>query len=336
MRLKTFTAPDMPAALRMIRDDLGQHALILNTRKVRNAKGDPTLEITAALNEPAEPTTAVPPPAPHALPRPSTLEPQTSSLEATLKSHHLPAELVERLAAAAQGLSAAQFSPADGLEMLLHKLLPLQPLEALLPAARAQAFVGPHGAGKTSLIIRLARQWKASGAHIAMFSLDDHKLAGFEPLAQAAGIFDIPARLLTDARDLAPLAQKLGPSLRILIDTPGLSPTDRAGQRRLRQKLEALNLPLHTHLLLPAAWHGEHLALLPAAYQTLKPDTLVAARLDEALALGPLVAALAGCGLATGLSTTSPELTVPAQPLSARALAEALSQPPRQPWELGA
>lgn len=344
MRLKTYTAADMPAALRLIRDELGQNALILNTRKVKNARGEPTLEITAAINEPELPTTEVPPPpvADKKLPAymqgakvMSSAQANHAELDSVLRAHKLPAELVARLTAAVQGLTAAQFSPTDALEMVLAKTLPLKGLADLLPTSHAHVFVGPHGAGKTSLIIRLAQQWKNSGAQIVMFSLDNLKLGGFEPLEQAAEIFDIPARLITDFKDLSNLGRQLGPSLRILIDTPGLAPADRVGQQKLRAQLMALNLPLAVHLLLPAAFHGEQLPLLPAAYQTLHPASLIASRLDEALAIGPLVATLAGAGLHSGLATNSPQLTVPVQNLSPRWLAEILSTLPRQPWELG-
>jgi flagellar biosynthesis protein FlhF len=377
MRLKTYTAPDMQAALRLIRDELGQQALILNTRKIKNAKGEPTLEITAALNEPdtltSGPTTNIPAPmegpvpasilpayssaapAPAALPKtvpafmqnakvvhsqPAATPTQMpldlqASLETILRGHKLPVDLIERLTAAVKGLTAAQFSPADALEMVLGKTLSLKPAADLLPATHAHAFAGPHGAGKTSFIIRLAQQWKNSGAQLVVLSLDNLKLGGFDPLEKAAEIFHIPVKLLTEPKDLSALGRQLGPSLRILIDTPGLAPADRIGQQKLRQRLDDLNLPLQTHLLLPAAWHGEQLPLLPAAYQSLKADSLIAARLDEALTLGPLVATLAGTKMPTGLATNNPQLTVPVQQLSARWIAEMLTQLPRQPWELG-
>jgi flagellar biosynthesis protein FlhF len=361
MRLKTYTAPDMQAALRLIRDELGQQALILNTRKIKNAKGDLTLEITAAVNEPEEPTTAVPAPmegpvpesilptakpsavpafmqnarvvhAPAANAKPVNLH---ASLESILRGHKLPTDLTERLLAAVKGLTAAQFSPADALEMVLGKTLHLQAAADLLPTSHAHAFVGPHGAGKTSFIIRLAQQWKNTGAQLVVLSLDSLKLGGFDPLAKAAEIFDIPVKLVSEPKDLSALGRQLGPSLRILIDTPGLAPADRVGQQKLLMRLQDLRLPLHTHLLLPAAWHGEQLPLMPAAYQTLEPSSIIAARLDEALTLGPLVATLAGTRMPTGLATNNPQLTVPVQQLSARWVAEMLTQPPRQPWELG-
>jgi flagellar biosynthesis protein FlhF len=56
MKIRTFTAPSVPLALRQVHDDLGDRAVILNTRTLP-AGGDPGLrvEVTAALDEEAMP-----------------------------------------------------------------------------------------------------------------------------------------------------------------------------------------------------------------------------------------------------------------------------------------
>lgn len=56
MQVKVFEAPDMAAALKMIREALGPDALILSTRSVRKGKtgllGKTMLEVTAAIESP--------------------------------------------------------------------------------------------------------------------------------------------------------------------------------------------------------------------------------------------------------------------------------------------
>ncbi len=63
MKVKTYKAIDMQEAMRLIKRDLGPHAVILSTRKVMEGKkafgllGRPTVEVTAA-SEAAEPRPA--------------------------------------------------------------------------------------------------------------------------------------------------------------------------------------------------------------------------------------------------------------------------------------
>lgn len=339
MRIKTITADNMADALRIIRDQLGPEALILGTRKVKNSSGQPTLEITAAVTD--EPETPIPtPPAlasvlasarPGAQAAPPPAEPPPPSLSQTLHAHGLPADLSERLLTALPALQQAGFSAAEGLEMLLTKLLPLKPLPEVLPKGRVHVFVGPTGAGKTTLIAKLAVQARQTGTTIGLMSLDDQKIAGFEPLAVTAEALGEQAFLLSTPEDLTAAAQALGPRQWVFIDTPGLSPYNRPAMVALKARLQALGMPCTVHLVVPANLHGPALALLPLAFQPLNPQSIMFTRLDETSHLGPLVATLAGHGLAGGVATNHPLVSQPALPLTGHWLAGALAAPPRQP-----
>ena len=345
MRIKTITAENMPEALRIIRDQLGPEALILGTRKVKNSNGQPTLEITAAVTD--EPDTPIPtPPAlaavlagikpaapPAVTPQPAQPAPhqQADQLIQTLGAHSIPADLSERLLTALPALRQAGFTEAEGLDMLLTKLLPLKPLAELLPKGRVHVFVGPTGAGKTTLISKLAVQARQTGTSIGLMSLDDQKIAGFEPWAIAAEAMGEQAYLVSHPEDLTAAAQSLGPRQWVFIDTPGLSPYDRRGMLSLRKRLQALGLPVTAHLVVPANLHGSSMALLPLAFQPFRPQSIIFTRLDETAHFGPLVATLAGHGIAGGLATDTPSISQPALPLTGRWLAEALTSAPRQP-----
>jgi flagellar biosynthesis protein FlhF len=60
MLVKVFEAPDMPSALKLVKDSLGPDALILSTRTVRKGAlgvfGGSLLEVTAAVE--SKPATA--------------------------------------------------------------------------------------------------------------------------------------------------------------------------------------------------------------------------------------------------------------------------------------
>ena len=50
MKIRKFVAPSVPQALRQVRDDLGDQAVILNTRQIPGENGRQHVEITAALD----------------------------------------------------------------------------------------------------------------------------------------------------------------------------------------------------------------------------------------------------------------------------------------------
>ncbi|PIZ29686.1 MAG: hypothetical protein COY40_06425, partial [Alphaproteobacteria bacterium CG_4_10_14_0_8_um_filter_53_9] len=169
MRLKTLTAPTMPEALRLIRTQLGQDALILSTRKIKTADGIETLEITAALpdNDTETPTL----PAPQFTPQDTKTKTQDTP-KTPLSAHLLPKALEERLKTATKGLVEANFSEEEALEMTLPKILPLTTPAGQLTGGMLHVFVGPHGAGKTTLMGKLALQAAASGQKVGLMSLD--------------------------------------------------------------------------------------------------------------------------------------------------------------------
>ena len=350
MRIKTLTAPHMADALKIIREQLGPEALILSTRKVKNASGEPTLEITAAVEDTDPPTLpllspkpkgATPPgggtinlAAPRGALRPAAKPaPQAPSLAATLKAHNIPPDLCTRLTEAATGLEASGFAPADALEMLLGKLLRFTPPQELVARGKAHVLVGPSGAGKTTLIAKLGIHAKRQGLTVGLMSLDDQKIAGFEPLQVAAKALGEKAYLIRDGKDLAAAARQLGPRHLILIDTPGLGPYKRLELNTFRARLEALKIPLTAHLVLPATHNPAELEKLPLAFGAFNPASLLFTKLDETVHMGGLVSTAHDHALPLGVASDSPDFATAPLTLAPRWLAEHLARFPQQPWE---
>jgi flagellar biosynthesis protein FlhF len=333
MRITTLTADKMTDALRMIREQLGPEALILNTRKV-TVNGTETLEITAAINEP-DPT---PPKAtPHAVfSAPSKAEPAPplpNLLQSTLQAHQLPSSLLNPLATALPGLKAAGFTEAEALAMLLGKQLKFLSATETLPQGGVHVYVGPHGAGKTTLVAKLALQAKQQGRKFGILSLDNQKIGGFEPLAIAAEIFGEHAFLINSIDDLHSAAAKLGHRQALLIDTAGINAFAPRGLLTLQQQLGALNLPMQVHLVLPANLNPADLGTLPVACHNLNIASLIFTKLDCTTRFGALVATANGSGLPLGLATHAADMATPPLHLTPEWLAETLLQLPQQPWE---
>lgn len=343
MRIRTLTAPRMADALTIIRQELGPEALILSTRKVTNAQGEPTLEITAAINEPepatqpveaAQPTQHRPSAAhpPHPQPRPQTSS-SAADLTSILRQHGVAPALIDKLTAALPGLQTAGFSAPEALEMLLSKLATFLPAADILKPGQAHLFIGPPGAGKTTFISKLAIQTKQNGRTVGILSLDDQKLAGFEPLAITAETLGDSAHLLTGPASLKTAAQSLGPRHLLLIDTPALNPYQPQAFTQLKQRLDSLGLPTICHLVIPADLNADDMALLPVATHRFNPTSLVITKLDCTTRYGAILNTASASGLPLGLASHSGNVATPPLSLTPQWLGQALGTLPRQPWE---
>lgn len=335
MRIRTLTAEKMEDALRLIREELGPEALILGTRKVPGPDGKPTLEITAAVNEPEPATRPLENTTPALPPTPATPMP-SNSLQGVLETHSTAPGLITKITAALPGLASAGFTPGEALEMLLAKLVTFRSPADLLPPGKAHLFIGPHGAGKTTIISKLAIQAKKQGRTVGLLSLDDQKIGGFEPLAIAAEIMGETAHLLSSATDLRTAASSLGPRHLLLIDTAGLNPYQPQALTALKRRLDELGLPTLNHLVIPASLNAADMAALPVACHRFGLTSLVFSKLDSTTRYGALLSTAAQAGLPVGLASHSADMAAPPLALTASWLAEALSTQPHQPWEFAA
>ncbi len=334
MKLKTFIAPNMKDALKIIRQDLGREAIILSTRKIKNDEGKSGLEITAALDEETHtPPVLEAPILKKKLPPFSSQKPKQSKLSACLKHHGLKGDILNILSKASAGLKDAGFSEEDALEMVLSKRIPFQPPEALITKGRAHVFLGPTGAGKTTFITKLAIQLKGSGHKIGLLSLDDQKIAGFEPLRVVANIMSEQAFLLQSKEDLARAGKELGKRNYLFIDTPGLNVYNEESLKTFKKRLDDLGLPLTCHLVLPAGMSIREITTILPQFTRFNPVSCLFTKLDEIGHYGSMAHIALNSSLYIGLVTNSQEPQDAPVPLDATSITKLLLQHPRQPWE---
>jgi len=154
---------------------------------------------------------------------------------------------------------------------------------------RITALVGPPGSGKTTTLVKLAvTQAVAGGGSVRLISADTHRIGGAEQLRTYAAILGVPFQAVENTAALANAIDSAPPAAKILIDTPGLSPsmlsevgTELAAFLGRRQDID-------THLVLTAT---ENQLVLEKAAQRLSlcsPSKLIFTRLDEAETLGAL------------------------------------------------
>ena len=301
MRLKLFHAPNMTAAMALVRDSLGPDALILSTRRVSDG-----VEVTAAL-EPA-PTEAPPLPAPPPTPPPPfpTVDPARN---AALAWHGVPPGLVEALAPG----QLADTLPG----VLLFGDLPLDGAAPLLVA-------GPPGAGKTLTVAKLATRLVMTGRTPLVVTADGRRAGAPEQLAAYTRLLGLT---LVVASTPAPLSRALARSQDspVLIDTPGLDPFDASARGELLALAAAAGAV--TALVLPAGLDPAEARELAEAFAEAGATLLIATRLDVSRRLGGVLAA-ATAGLTVTEAGTGPGAADGLRPLTPELLASRLTIPP--------
>lgn len=281
MRLKLYRAPDVAAALRLVRAELGPDALILATRRVGDG-----VELTAAL-EPAAPE---PPPVADA------------AREAALAWHGVPSDVAGRLMAGPLDAALAAALP--------FRKLPLETGDAPLLLA------GPPGGGKTLTVARLAARLVLSGTAPLAITADGQRAGATEQLAAFTRLLGLTLVVASHPVTLArALARRQG-GAPVLIDAPGGDPFDPAYRDTVSGL--AATAGATVVMVLPAGYDAHEAADLAGAFAELGATYLVPTRLDLARRLGAVLSAAAagpalaeagiGPGVADGLTALTPAL----------------------------
>ena len=335
MRLKRLLAQDMAHALRLIKSELGDHAIIVSTRKLSAADGKPTLELTVAVDDPL-PTAAPSPTTAATVRRLEDVAPHQSRQAThsphpldTLLQHGVDLALFEKIQHGLQALHAAGFNAAEGLAVLLGKLLQLSPPASVLPADRPLVVLGPTGVGKTTTIAKLAIRAKQQQRSVRLISLDTYKIGGLEQFQIYADALGLPALIAKDADDLAAAWATASSADLVLIDTPGLNPLETTRLQALKETLQSI-APAFI-LTLPATLSALQCQQYQQAWGPLGLSALLFTKLDESPALGPLVNAAAQFNLPWCFVADGQRVPHDLLELDATSLAQRLLQPPTLP-----
>jgi flagellar biosynthesis protein FlhF len=278
MRLKSYIAPSMAEAMQLIRQELGEDAIIVSTQRAAGGKG---VRITAALEPGDVDDTAFD------LIDDADRVPVTDVIKDALNDHNLPQRLVEQLAAAARssGLDDAQAACAAALESCF--------VFAPLPdhgAPRPFLLVGPPGNGKSMTVAKLAARSTMKGRRVGVISADNVRAGANSQLAAFTSILKIE---LISARGPETLQRAIadcqGSYDIIFVDSPGLNPFKQNDLDYLAAMVEAANVePI---LVLAAGSDPVEAAEIGEAFGSVGATRLLATRLDTTRRLGSILAA---------------------------------------------
>lgn len=220
--------------------------------------------------------------------------PELTRMAAMLQSYDLPAEWAQpilsraalRLGSEDRG-SAIRRIVAEELRMGVSFDVGVDPGNG----RRVVALVGPPGAGKTTMLVKLAMRLGVSARRPALvLTTDTYRVAAADQLRTYAGVLGLPFQLVESPGGLASALMEHRQKELILIDTPGFSPRDWESAREWADMIEA-NPEVCVQLVLPATMRASDMRAVVRRWAIFRPDQLIFTRMDETSAYGGCVAA---------------------------------------------
>ncbi len=352
MKIVRHTAPEMRQALRAIREQLGEDAVILSSRR-----GPQGVEVTAAVDfdaahldsaaEPAElRVTAAPAFTNAAAPTDATteamgnelktlrrmLETQLAQLAWNERSRRNPVHvellrelseigvaqdladhLVGQLPAGVDLTQGRRFTVA-GLSQYL-----LVTGDRWLDSGGRVAFIGATGVGKTTVLAKLAVRWilRHGPQELAIVASDTVRIGAQDQMHALGQLLGVPVHVPERFEALPQLLSRLSRHRLVLIDTPGASVREAQFEARLAVLGSCAPL-LEPALVLAASTQAGALEETIQRCAVLKPTSCLLTKMDEAASLGGALSALIGARLP--VSYVSDGQRVPEDLRPARAL----------------
>lgn len=291
MLVKRFNARTCSQALARVREEFGESAAILETRR-----HDGGVEVVAAAERPGPASSNARATWSGAAPV-SAVGEQLAWLVGALEHRGFSLILAERIAAAAQANldpethrnEAAVFDYARSLLALWIG----SEAGGSGGESSTRILVGPPGVGKTCTTAKLAaREVLAGGRKVVLATMDNRRLGGAEQIESYARVLDVPFRVIRRREDLLSARDEAGEGGRLFIDSPGISRGEDQAMAQLGGLLEGVRRD-EIELLLAADHDVESLSESLQRFRGLGVGAVGATRTDEAIRRGCLVTALA-------------------------------------------
>jgi flagellar biosynthesis protein FlhF len=323
MRLKSFHASSVTEAMKMIRESLGEDAIIVST--VEEPTGG--VSVTAAVDSPASG---------HQFfnyDRDATeddsgwlqydaeqdISAVAEDLTDLLIKHAVPEDIIDQIVSCAGIVGLEQTHIA--LVAALEHIFSYRPLSDM-PTGRPMILVGPPGAGKTLAVAKIAARVALSGKKPAVITTDTLRAGGTEQLAAFTRIMNVQLYKAKTGIELRTLIDSVSSADQILIDSSGLNPFRSDDMRALARLIAVADMePL---LVLPSGYDAEECGEMARIYAALGVRYLMPTRLDIGRRLGGLLAAAHHGGMIFTDASDTPQVADGLLPLSPDKLAHLL------------
>lgn len=299
MRVKRFTAETLEEAVEQVKEEFGEDALIIETRRVGggvfNFWRRQAYEVVAALDKPAV--------APRKRPtrEPVAREPVANGapdpwfrLHARLISQGMPETSAQGIVRTVRERVEKGEGPKEWDRVLqaagryMAEGLTCVGAEEALNEGGVVPLIGPTGVGKTSTLAKLAANFSLLGERrVAIVTTDTQRLGAVEQLRTYTDLVQIPLAVADGPDRLREHVQAHGDKDLILVDTAGCNPYASDELSELQTFLEALDSP-RTHLVVSATTKMEDLLDIARRFDRVGYDRVIVSKVDETRTYGAL------------------------------------------------
>jgi flagellar biosynthesis protein FlhF len=353
MRLKSFYAKTVTEAMHMVRETLGEDAIIVATREERGGKA---VRVTAAVDNYYTDQDDEFDMHNHAYARPQRggqHNDHTSSTQApdrwnqyqeeddmdehavieqltdAMLRHAVPEDITDQVISCATVLALQD--PEECLTAAFEHLFAFRPLSQK-SSRTATMLVGPPGAGKTLLTAKLAARGVMNKQKVAVITTDTLRAGAVEQLAAFTKIMRVDLQKAGNARDLRDALDNTRGFDQVIIDTGGHNPFDPNEMKELARYLACGDIsPV---LVMPSALDADESGEIARIYSTLGVQSLLPTRLDIARRLGGLLSAAHHGSLIFADASNTPQVADGLIQLSPQRLTQLLLPSRRKPVSL--
>lgn len=147
---------------------------------------------------------------------------------------------------------------------------------------RIHLFVGPPGAGKTSMLVKLASHLVVrSNKKVALLTTDTHKVGAADQLRIYAQILNVPFAVIRNKWDWANTLKQLADVDVILVDFPGLALKSQGEDGFYADLVPPHGVDAKTHLVLSAIYKNQDIIEMGKRYIQTRFGDVIFTQLDE-------------------------------------------------------
>jgi flagellar biosynthesis protein FlhF len=150
-------------------------------------------------------------------------------------------------------------------------------------SATVEFFVGPHGSGKTSALVKMATHLVVQeNQRVALVTTDLNKVGAVEQLRVYSRILNVPVFVMADYKEMSQKINSLQGYDKILVDTPGISLSNINELDFMRAIANAdLEVSHRTHLVISALTKENDLGGVLKRFRVANFDDIIVSNIDQ-------------------------------------------------------
>ncbi len=276
----------------MIRNALGEDAIIVATHEEKNAVGGKAVRVTAAVERQSDYDTAEETSSDWLYGDDNDEAMVIEEITEAMLRHAVPEDVLDQIISCASilGIDESRLALLSAIESLFK----FSPLSAITKS-RPVMMIGAPGAGKTLATAKIAARSSMNGLNVAVITTDTERAGGREQLEAFTKLMDIDLKIAKTPTALKEILLETKNADQVIIDTAGVNPFEIESLKPLARMIGAAEItPV---LVLPAGTDAEEAGEMAQIFATIGAERLLPTRVDVARRLGSLLSAAYQGGL---------------------------------------